>query len=96
MITNKQRQILLEAVRSGNYYLWLSPWNNKRGQVITVWPTNKLLNNKNKKVKPIATHYQARTPMDPPPKLKNSGGAYKSGRFLVMNNSMSNLLLNNS
>lgn len=92
-LTPAQKRNLYKKANSGYYYVRLSNWNPKSGQHIVVFPTNKALNEG--KLRFFRNFYPVLGKNDPPPKNKRGGGAYKQGRFLVINKSVEDLLLNN-
>jgi hypothetical protein len=94
-ITNAQKRNLLSKAQSGKYYLYLTEYDNKKGQYIIVFPTNKGLE---EGVTFRRNFYPVRLPKIPRPGMKNerfdrsSGTAYKEGRFFRINDSMAKVL----
>ena len=96
LLTNAQKKNLLQKAKSGNYYVILTNYDDKKGQYIILFPTDKGLSNGLSFFRSV---YHVRPPAIPlPPSVKKSpfnkvgGSAYKNGRFFVINNSIAKVL----
>ena len=103
LLTNSQRASIVKKARSGNYYVVLTEYDNKKGQHILIFPTNKGLS---KGIPFGRNFYPVRLPKIPRPPVKRGrfyvqsepsfdrrrGAAYKEGRFFVTNNSIRKVL----
>lgn len=92
VLSDNNKKKILNMIKSGNYYLWLFEWTPTKGQDLVLFPTNKGLKNG---VKFEPKYYPVRhpNPMKGIKIDKRSGSAYKSGRFLVINNSVKKVLI---
>lgn len=89
MLSKERKDALLKKAKSGQYYLYLQPYNSSRDQYIVMWPTNKgvaegvpLRRNKIK-----VRNAKMSGNFD-----KSKGTAYRSGRFFTIDNSLANIL----
>ena len=89
MLSKERKANLLKKAQSGDYYLYLQPYNSSRDQYIIMWPTNKGLANgvplRRNKIK--VRNAKMTGNFD-----KNKGTAYKTGRFFTINNSIAKVL----
>lgn len=95
VMTNTQKKNLLQKAKSGNYYVRLTDYDNKKGQYIIIFPTDKGLANG---ITFFRNVYPVRPPAIPRPggvkeKFdKRGGAAYKSGRFFTINKTVAKVL----
>ena len=95
VLTNAQKTNLIKKAKSGNYYLRLTDYDNKTGQHIIIFPTDRGLK---KGMTFFRNVYPVRPPKIPRPgkkgdKFNRKGGmAHKNGRFFVMSGTMAKVL----
>ena len=103
LLNDYRRSELIKQARSGDYYVLLTAYDDKRGQHIIVFPTNKGLGNGIPFKRNV---YPVRLPKIPKPPIKKGrfhiqkdpsfdkrrGAAYKDGRFFIANNSIRKIL----
>lgn len=95
VLTNAQKTNLIKKARSGDYYLRLSNYDDKRGQHIIIFPTNKGLK---KGMTFFRNVYPVRPPQIPRPGKKKDrfnrkgGAARKEGRYFIISDTMAKVL----
>ena len=95
VLTNAQKRNLITKAKSGDYYVRLTNYNNKKGQYILVFPTNRGLA---KGISFFKNFYPVIPPNIPRPNRKvqtfdkRGGAAYKEGRFFRIDNTVAKVL----